>query len=96
MLNDFYKKYQSYGLVIVGISTDVDGASAVKDFTKELPLSYPIFLATEDVTSKFGEIWGLPTTFFYDKTGKLNGPPLTGIQEGREYFEKRIQQILKN
>lgn len=94
MLNDLNKKYSSHGLVILGVSTDEDGASAVREFNKEVPIYYPSYLSTPDVESKFGQIWALPTTFFYDRNGKLVDQPLVGVQS-RDFWEKRIQQMLK-
>lgn len=94
MLNELNRKYSSHGLVILGISTDDDGASAVKDFNKEIPIQYLSYLSTPDVETKFGQIWALPTSFFYDRSGKLIDKPLVGVQS-REFWEQRIQQMLK-
>ena len=94
MINELYKKYSPHGLVIVGVSTDDDGAPAVKEFNKEVPIQYLSYLTTPDVEAKFGQVWALPTTYFYDRNGKLLEQPLVGIQS-RDYWEKRIQQLLK-
>ena len=94
MINELYKKYSPHGLVILGVSTDEDGAPAVKEFNKEVPITYPSYLTTPDVETKFGQVWALPTTYFYDRNGKLLEQPLVGVQS-RDYWEKRIQQMLK-
>lgn len=94
MLNDLYRKYSPHGLVIVGVSQDEEGASAVREFNKEIPIQYLNYLSTPDVETKFGQIWALPTTFFYDRNGKLVDQPLVGMQS-RNYWEQRIQQLLK-
>ena len=93
MLNDLYKKYSEKGLVIVGISTDEEGAAIVKDFLKETPIHYPTFVKTSGLEEKFGGIWALPTTYFYDRSGKQTDK-IIGVQTP-EYFEKQIQRILK-
>lgn len=94
MLNDLNRKYSPHGLVIVGVSQDEDGAAAVREFNKEIPIQYLNYLSTPDVETKFGQIWALPTTFFYDRNGKLLDQPLVGVQS-RNYWEQRIQQLLK-
>jgi thiol-disulfide isomerase/thioredoxin len=94
MLNDFHKKYSDKGLVILGVSTDEDGASLVKDFVKEVPIHYPNYLKTNGLEEKFGGIWALPTSYFYDRNGKQT-EKIIGVQTP-EYFEKQIQRILKN
>ncbi len=93
MLNELHKKYSSKGLVIVGISTDEEGASIVKPFMKEVPIDYPSYLKGNDTEEKFGGILGLPTNIFYDKSGK-QVDKIIGLQP-RDVFEQKIQQMLE-
>jgi thiol-disulfide isomerase/thioredoxin len=92
MLNELHKKYSPRGLVIVGISTDEEGASIVKPFMKELPIEYSSLLKGKDTEEKFGGVWALPTTIFFDKNGK-QVDKILGVQP-REVFEQKIQQML--
>ena len=92
MLNELHKKYSSKGLVIVGISTDEEGASIVKPFMKDTPIEYSSFIKGSDTEEKFGGIWALPTTIFFDKDGK-QVEKILGVQP-REFFEQKIQQML--
>jgi thiol-disulfide isomerase/thioredoxin len=92
MLNELHRKYSPKGLVIVGISTDEEGAAIVKPFMKDLPIEYTSYIKGSDTEEKFGGIWALPTTYFFDKDGKQIDKIL-GVQP-REYFEQKIQQIL--
>ena len=92
MLNELHRKYSSKGLVIVGISTDEEGAAIVKPFMRDLPIEYASFLKGSDTEEKFGGVWALPTTIFYDKNGK-QVEKILGVQP-REFFEQKIQQML--
>jgi thiol-disulfide isomerase/thioredoxin len=92
MLNELHRKYSPKGLVILGISTDEEGASIVKPFMKEVPIEYRAYLKGKDTEEKFGGIWALPTTFFYDKNGKQI-EKILGVQP-REVFEQNIQKML--
>lgn len=92
MLNEIHRKYASRGVVIVGISTDEDGAVSVKPFLKEVPIEYVTVLAGTDTEEKFGGILGLPSTFFFDKTGKQIAKAI-GVQP-REFFEEKISDML--
>lgn len=92
MLNELHRKYSPKGLVIVGISTDEEGAAIVKPFMKDLPIEYASLLKGEDTEEKFGGVWALPTTIFFDKNGKQIDKIL-GVQS-REYFEQKIQKML--
>jgi thiol-disulfide isomerase/thioredoxin len=92
MMNELHRKYAPKGLVIVGISTDDEGATIVKPFLKELPIEYTTYLKGSDTEEKFGGIWALPTTIFFDKNGKQVDKFL-GVQP-REVFEQKIQKLL--
>jgi thiol-disulfide isomerase/thioredoxin len=94
MLNQLQKKYNKGGLVIIGISTDEGGPEVVKDFLKEIPIEYRTFLKTPGLEEKFGGILGLPTTYFYDKSGN-QVEKIIGLTS-REVFEQRIEELLKN
>jgi len=61
------------GLVVIGISLDQDGASAVKPFMEKMGINYPIVLGDETVVSAFGGIEGIPTTFIIDRDGNIVG-----------------------
>src|SRR3989304_1955884 len=93
MLNELHKKYASSGLVIIGISTDEEGASVVKPFLKEVPMAYPSYLKGSDTEEKFGGIWALPTNYFFDKNGKQIDK-LLGLQP-REVFEEKIHSMIR-
>lgn len=93
-LNQLQKKYNDGGLVIIGISTDDGGAEVVRQFMKEIPIEYKSYLKTPGVEDKFGGIWGLPTTYFYDKKGN-QVEKISGLTS-REVFERKIEKILKS
>jgi len=84
MLNELHRKYSPKGLVIVGISTDEEGASIVKPFMKDLPIEYSSFIKGSDTEEKFGGVWALPTTIFFDKNGK-QVEKILGVPS-REFF----------
>lgn len=41
------------------------------EFAKKIGVRYPLAMATDEVTKKFGGIEGLPTTLAYDRKGIL-------------------------
>ena len=94
MLNEIHRKYASRGLVIVGISTDDDGASSVLPFLKDVPIEYVTVVAGPDTEEKFGGILGLPSNFFFDKSGKQIAKAI-GLQP-REFFEEKISDMLSS
>ena len=57
------------GVVVLGLATDVGGASAVEGFLAEREISYPVGRATTAHRQAFGGINAIPTTFLIDKRG---------------------------
>jgi len=69
-LVEMNRKYGKQGLQILGLSMDEDGEKAVKTFTDEFKVNYPLALAGESTTADFG-IRSVPIMFLVDKKGKI-------------------------
>lgn len=78
-LIEMQKKYGPRGFTVVGIAMDDEGKSAVAPFVakerfdvngQQLPMSYPIWLGTDEAADKFGGILGYPTSFLISRQGK--------------------------
>jgi len=90
------KKYESKGLVIVGISVDAQGPGVVKKFVEQQGINYRIVMANDEVQAAFGGAEGLtaiPTTFIIDRTGKIRDRKVGA--EHTETFEARLVEYLK-
>ena len=88
-----YKKYKDKGLVIIGISVDKDGWSAVPPFIEESKINYPIVLANEQVVETYGGIEAIPSTFIVDKNGYIADQHI-GMMSLKE-LETKLQPLLK-
>ena len=69
-LVEMNRKYGKQGLQILGLSMDEDGERAVKTFTDEFRVNYPLALAGESTTADFG-IRSVPIMFLIDKKGTI-------------------------
>src|SRR5260370_10667637 len=78
---EFSKKYQSKGLVVIGISLDDGGWKTVQPALAKLNITYPVVLGDSKVSNSYGMGDLLPVTFLIDRTGK--------IQEAKESFGKK-------
>jgi thiol-disulfide isomerase/thioredoxin len=65
------KKYGPRGFDIVGISMDENPARVVPPFIEHYGINYPVVMADAQVSSDFGGIVGLPTTFIVDRGGNI-------------------------
>ncbi len=64
-------KYQSDGLVVIGVSMDEDGWQVVKPFMEALHITYPVVLGNRRVAYLYGEVEALPVAFFVDRDQRV-------------------------
>ena len=69
-LVEMNRKYGKQGLQILGLSVDEDGERAVRTFTEEFRVNYPVALAGESTTIDFG-VRSVPIMFLIDKKGRV-------------------------
>lgn len=66
--NKIYEKYAPQGFVLVGVATDTK--AVIDDFKKTVDIRYPLLAGNEKAFTDYG-IELLPSTFLYDRGGKL-------------------------
>jgi thiol-disulfide isomerase/thioredoxin len=79
-LIEMQAKYGPRGFTVVGVAMDDEGKSVVAPFLEKerfdvngqkLPMSYPIFLGSDEAAEKFGGILGYPTSFLISRDGRI-------------------------
>jgi len=70
-LDALQQRFQSQGLVIVGLSVDESGSQTVKRFAQRLGVSFRLAMADDHVLDQYGPIRLLPTTFFINRRGEI-------------------------
>lgn len=63
------KAYGDKGLAVIGVA--LVNAQEAKDFAAEFGINYPVLIDDGKVSSLYGPIRSIPTTFILDKTGKI-------------------------
>ena len=86
-------RYGPQGFAVVGLKSDAmaDTEDPLK-FAEKIGVHYPLGVATQGLTQKFGGIQGLPTTLLYDRTGVLR-EKIIGF-EYTEAVEVELQRLL--
>lgn len=76
---EFQNKYGARGFIILGVSMDDDGKTAVVPFVEKSrfdvngqkeAMNYPILLGSDAIARKFGGILGLPTSLLFSRDGQ--------------------------
>ena len=80
-LEQFRNEYAGQGLVILGVSEDnldLDNKTelakekqAIADKAVQMKINYPVLIDDAEVSTPYGGVDGLPTTFFINRSGKV-------------------------
>ncbi len=89
--NQLQAKYQSQGLVIVGISED-SGMAPVKKFLSSHAVNYKVVLANPSIQGSYGFPYGLPTTIFIRPNGQI-ASRVIGLEDPAQ-LQHHVKQIL--
>jgi thiol-disulfide isomerase/thioredoxin len=58
-------------LVVLGVAMDYKSAAEIRKFAEDMMVSYPMILGDKKAVAQIGKVTGLPTTFLYDREGRL-------------------------
>lgn len=93
-LNELRRLHGAEGLVIVGVNVDASRADAER-FLREVPIGFEVLYDPEGrLAEKFG-LQGMPTTFVFDREGKLAHTVLGYRENSRAAHESEIIHLLK-
>ena len=94
---EFYRKYGGSSLIILGLSTDLEGESVspVKGATtaKHMHVTYPILLSNESMRTLYGPVPLLPETFYINREGVIV-EDVWGHTD-KEMMEQYIREIVR-
>ena len=94
-LEALHHRYKSRGLQLVGVSVDAAGAQAdIREFMREFPMSYAIWLDPEERVSTQFLLVGVPATFLIDRAGVLRWRRTGPIQPGDTTLAQAIERAL--
>ena len=95
-LEEFHKRYDAQGLVILGVTSDEVPKTLVASTVKKLGVTYPILLTDGKVEKPYGGVEGLPESFYVDRTGKVL-IETAGIHDGeggKDEVEANIKKLI--
>lgn len=68
--NELYSRHKDQGVLIIGLALDQKSAD-VATFLQQIPIEYPIAIATPELQQRFGGITVYPTAFLVDRNGQV-------------------------
>jgi thiol-disulfide isomerase/thioredoxin len=87
-----YQRHAGEGFVLLGVMMDSDDVSeqALNAFSQNVGLDYPVVPIDSEIWSAFDAPEALPTTFVYDRTGKLR------LRHRGALSESQLENVLKD
>ena len=74
------EEYADKGFAIVGVLTGDDDIDGAKQFIADQGMSYPVVTPEDFFLDHSDGIYAIPTTMFFDSTGKLVGSTVVGAK----------------
>lgn len=91
-LQEVYKEYESQGFVVLAVNLG-ESDLVVRSFAEKLGLTFPIVIDANDRVSRMYDIVPLPTSYFVDKNGIVQGKWTGEIKkEQLKTFVKKLTQ----
>jgi thiol-disulfide isomerase/thioredoxin len=78
-IEQVYKEYGKKGVIFIGIAIE-DTETKAKLFSDRFKLSFPVGLDPGEIHKSY-PLYGVPTTVFVDKQGKINYLHMGGVTE---------------
>lgn len=85
-------QFAANDVLVTGFSVDKAGLDTVAAFVKDQNIKTDILVADQGVTSTFGGVNGIPTSFLMDRDGKMI-KKFVGAK-GKAAYEEAIKQLL--
>jgi thiol-disulfide isomerase/thioredoxin len=89
---DAQKIYRDKGVEFIGIAIDEEGKEIVKPFADKLGMNYLVLIGDEKTVNNYGGISAIPTTFFIDRDGQIQGQAQGALR--RADLTKVLDQLL--
>ncbi|MCB1215537.1 MAG: TlpA family protein disulfide reductase, partial [Deltaproteobacteria bacterium] len=94
-LEALYQRYQDQDFVVLGLSLDEGGWEPVKDFLKQVGVSFPIVLDEKLEVSDQYQIFRIPETYFIDREGRIAGKIVGPQNYDQKVFYQKVERLLE-
>jgi peroxiredoxin len=95
-MEHLYQRLQGKDFVMLAVSEDEDGTSAVRPFIEQMRLTFPILIDQQGVLPPRYGVTGYPETFIIDRDGQVIqhtiGPEDWGNDRVYEYFTRLLNR----
>lgn len=92
LLQAMAERHAAAGLVVLGLSRDLDPPERVQAFLTERDITYPNAVVGADAERTFGGVRGYPTSFLLDRQGRIRHQAMGPLAMAS--FEPAVRRLL--
>jgi len=95
-MQQIYSEYKSRGFEILAVNIEPDAQQEIRDFIKELRLTFPIALDSDMKVSRKFRVIGLPVSILIDRQGIIRAKDVGYHDWANKASRTRIENLLSN
>jgi len=92
LLQRMADRHRAEGLVVIGLSMDLDPPEKVAAFLAERDIRYPVAIVGRSAEQLFGGVRGYPTSFLLDRAGRIRQKAMGPLAMAS--FEPAVRRLL--
>jgi thiol-disulfide isomerase/thioredoxin len=94
-LNDLRQRYAGQGLIVIGVNVDAERGDAER-FQHDVPIGFDVIYDPQGRLAEQFHVQGMPSSFVFDRDGKLARTLLGYRDAQRPQHEAEIQELLNH
>ena len=94
-MQQIYSEYKRKGLEVLAINIEPDAKEEIRDFMKELRLTFPALLDSEMKVTRKYRLIGLPVSMLIDRQGIIRSKDIGYHDWTDKESRKRVENLLK-
>ena len=94
-MQQIYSEYKGKGLEVLAINIEPDAKEEIRDFMKELRLTFPALLDSDMKVTRKYRLIGLPVSMLIDRQGIIRSKDIGYHDWTDKESRKRVENLLK-
>ena len=94
-MQQIYTEYKGKGFEILAINIEPDAKEEIRDFMKELRLTFPVLLDSDMKVTRTYRLIGLPVSMLIDRQGIIRSKQIGYHDWTDKESRKRVESLLK-
>jgi len=94
-MQQIYTDYKEKGFEILAINIEPDAKEEIRDFMKELRLTFPVLLDSDMKVTRTYRLIGLPVSMLIDRQGIIRSKQIGYHDWTDKESRKRVENLLK-